>query len=108
MSTAQQNFPSLNTTLRQEFISGSIFGGGGAKTSKQSMQQYLPMMSHELKKLRLRISDYIKSPVLDSVCLKLWNVMLLVQYEELLLELIDVKSELPLDFEVYQVISPLF
>jgi hypothetical protein len=30
----------------------------------------------------------------------------LVQYEEILLQLIDNKSELPLSFEVYQMITP--
>jgi hypothetical protein len=30
----------------------------------------MPVLSQEMKKLRLRISDYIKSPILDSVCLK--------------------------------------
>jgi len=54
-----------------------------------------------MKKLRLRISDYIKSPLLDSVCLKLWNVMLHVQYEAILMQLINIKSELPLSFDVY-------
>ncbi len=29
-----------------------------------------PMLSQELKKLRLRISDYNKSPVVDAVCQK--------------------------------------
>jgi hypothetical protein len=34
--------------------------------------------------------------------------MLIVQYEEVLLDLIDNKTELPLDFEIYQMIMPLY
>ena len=37
-----------------------------------------PVLSLELKKLRLRISDYNKNPILDSVCLKIWNLMLVI------------------------------
>ena len=45
-----------------------------------------------MKKLRLRISDYIKSPILDSVCFKLWYVILLVEYEEILMKLVNLKT----------------
>lgn len=47
-----------------------------------------PLLSKEMKKLRLRISDYNQSPVLEAIGLKIWKLMLLVQYEEVLLELI--------------------
>ena len=67
-----------------------------------------PLLSKELKKLRLRISDYNKSPVLDAVCLKMWRLMLCIQYEETLMELVDLPSSLPLDLDVYQSMLPLF
>ena len=61
-----------------------------------------------MKKLRLRISDYNQSPVLEAICLKMWNLMLLVQYEEVLMELIDLPSKLPLHLDCYQSMLPLF
>ena len=42
-----------------------------------------------MKKLRLRISDYNQSPVLEAICLKIWRLMLNVQYEEVLMELVS-------------------
>lgn len=58
-------------------------------------------MSKEMKKLRLRISDYNQSPVLEAICLKMWRLMLVVQYEETLMDLIDFPSKLPLSLDVY-------
>lgn len=54
-----------------------------------------------MKKLRLRISDYNSSPVLEAICLKMWRLMLIVQYEETLMDLIDFPSKLPLNLDVY-------
>jgi hypothetical protein len=61
-----------------------------------------------MKKLRLRISDYNQSPILEAICLKMWRLMLLVQYEEVLMDLVALPSKLPLDLEVYQSMLPLF
>ena len=38
----------------------------------------------------------------------MWNLMLLVQYEETLMELVQFPSILPLDLDVYENILPLF
>ena len=59
------------------------------------------LLSKEMKKLRLRISDYNESPVLEAVCLKMWKMMLLVQYEEVLMELVSLPSKIPLDLDCY-------
>ena len=67
-----------------------------------------PLLSKEMKKLRLRISDYNQAPMLEAICLKMWRKMLLVQYEETLMDLIDFPAKLPLSLEVYQAILPLF
>ena len=61
-----------------------------------------------MKKLRLRISDYNQSPVLEAICLKIWRLMLLVQYEEVLMEIVSLPSKLPLDLDCYQSMLPLF
>lgn len=58
--------------------------------------------------MRLRISDYNSQPNLEAVVLKIWRLMLNVQYEEVLMELIQFPSKLPLDFECYQCLLPLF
>ena len=61
-----------------------------------------------MKKLRLRISDYNQSPVLEAICLKIWKLMLMVQYEEVLMDLVQFPSKLPLDIDCYQGMLPLF
>lgn len=67
-----------------------------------------PLLSQELKKLRLRISDYNRSPVLEAVAHKIWRLMLLVQYEEVLLALVPLPSKLPLALDCYQTLLPVF
>ena len=67
-----------------------------------------PLLSKEMKKLRLRISDYNQSPVLEAIGLKIWKLMLLVQYEEVLLELVSLPSKVPLNLDCYQSMLPLF
>jgi hypothetical protein len=62
----------------------------------------------ELKKLRLRISDYLKSPIIDQVFTKLWKLTLLVQYEEILLDLVKYPCVLSIDISVYEACLPLF
>ena len=66
------------------------------------------LLSKEMKKLRLRISDYNQSPILEAICLKMWRLMLHIQYEEILMELIPLPSKLPIDLELYQAILPLY
>lgn len=67
-----------------------------------------PLLSQELKKLRLRISDYNRSPVLEAIAHKIWKLMLVVQYEEVLLALVPLPSKLPLSLDCYQALIPLF
>lgn len=76
--------------------------------ARHSMHDEGPLLSQELKKLRLRISDYNRSPVLEAVAHKIWRLMLLVQYEEVLLALIPLPSKLPLSLDCYQSLLPLF
>ena len=66
------------------------------------------LLTSEIKKLRLRISDYNQSPLLDAICLKMWKLMLVIQYEEILLELVDQITKLPLDMELYEALIPLY
>ena len=57
--------------------------------------------------MRLRISDYIQSPTLESICLKIWWLMLLQQYEEVLMDAV-MPAKLPLGLTCYQACMPLF
>ena len=76
--------------------------------ARRSMHDEGPLLSQELKKLRLRISDYNRSPILEAVALKIWRLMLVIQYEEVLLALVPLPSKLPLSLECYQALLPLF
>lgn len=73
-----------------------------------SQEDVVPVLSQELKKLRLRISDYTKSQVVDSVCQKIWRLMITTQYEETLLSLVPHYSVLPINIHLYSVITPMF
>jgi len=95
------NSPTSNGQLNTN-PSGQLYpytAGSGDGQSEESAQ---PILSLELKKLRLRISDYNKNPILDSICLKIWNLLLIIQYEEILMELVHHPASLPLDLDIYE------
>ena len=53
-------------------------------SSWQSMQAELStgdMLSSEIKKIRLRISDYYRSVILEPILFKLWKLMIDVQFD---------------------------
>ena len=60
------------------------------------------MLSSEVKKIRLRISDYYRSNVIEPILLKIWKLMLEVQYERTLLKAVSNVSHIPLATEIYE------
>ena len=74
--------------------------------------------SQELKKLRLRISDFSNALPVDAICqkvsedysskLQIWRLVIPVQYDEILMELVQHPCALPIDSELYFAISALF
>jgi len=66
------------------------------------------MLSSEIKKIRLRISDFYRSPVIEPILYKIWKLMVEVQFEKLLLKGVSHLSHIPLAIEVYERIMPLF
>ena len=47
-----------------------------SKRSMLSDQSTADMLSSEIKKIRLRISDYYRSNVIEPIMLKLWKLLL--------------------------------
>ena len=90
----------FSTSNNEQHLHTSNFGGPSFQENQLVMDGG-SLLSKEMKKLRLRISDYNESPVLEAVCLKMWKMMLLVQYEEVLLELVTLPSKIPLDLDCY-------
>jgi hypothetical protein len=80
LSPAHQKLASLNNqsydTLMHEDLHDNNFGNSGNSVQNSGSidpfspagNESAPMLSQELKKLRLRISDYNKSQVVDAVC----------------------------------------
>lgn len=66
------------------------------------------MLAQEIKKIRLRISDYYRSSVLEPIFFKLWKLMVNVQYEKALMEAVSHASHIPLAIEVYEAIMPIY
>ena len=53
----------------ESFMAGSHF-------NDVSDQQTADMLSSEIKKIRLRISDYYRSAVIEPILFKLWKLMI--------------------------------
>lgn len=66
------------------------------------------MLSSEIKKIRLRISDYYRSVILEPILFKLWKLMIDVQFDQILLQAVSHVSHIPLAVEVYEVIMPIY
>ena len=66
-----------------------------------SDQQTADMLSSEIKKIRLRISDYYRSAVIEPILFKLWKLMIQVQYSKTLLKAVSHLSHIPIATEVY-------
>jgi hypothetical protein len=66
------------------------------------------LLSSEIKKIRLRVSDYYRNSILEPIFFKLWKLMLIVQYERTLLKAVSHLTLVPLAIEVYEEIMPLF
>jgi hypothetical protein len=60
------------------------------------------MLSSEIKKIRLRISDYYRSSVIEPILLKIWKLMIEIQFEKTLLKAVSNLSHIPLATEIYQ------
>ena len=66
------------------------------------------LLSSEIKKIRLRVSDYYRNSILEPIFFKLWKLMLLVQYERILLKAVKHLTLVPLAIEVYEEIMPVY
>jgi len=66
------------------------------------------MLSSEIKKIRLRISDYYRSVILEPILFKLWKLMIDVQFDKTLLQAVSHVSHIPLAVEIYEVIMPVY
>jgi hypothetical protein len=66
------------------------------------------MLSSEIKKIRLRISDYYRSAVIEPILFKLWKLMIEIQYSKTLLKAVSHLSHIPMATEVYQKIMPIY
>jgi hypothetical protein len=98
--------PSPNLNLTSYNTTSEIsFPGIGNQFSLISNND---LISSEVKMIRLRISDYFKEPVLESIIYKLWRLMLEVQYEKTLLKAVSHLGHIPIAIEVYDRIIPLF
>ena len=79
-----------------------------SKRSMLSDQSTADMLSSEIKKIRLRISDYYRSNVIEPVMLKLWKLILEVQFEKKLLKAVAHVTHIPLAIDIYEKLMPLF
>lgn len=66
------------------------------------------LITQEVKKIRLRISDFYRNPVLEPMLLKLWRLLLEVQFEKILLNAVQNRTHIPLAIEVYEQVMPVF
>ena len=73
-----------------------------------SDQSTADMLSSEIKKIRLRISDYYRSVVIEPILLKMWKLMISIQYETSLLKAIQSISHIPLATDVYERLMQIF
>lgn len=80
----------------------------GSNFDDVSEQQTADMLSSEIKKIRLRISDYYRSAVIEPILFKLWKLMIQVQYSKTLLKAVSHLSHIPIATEVYQKIMPIY
>jgi hypothetical protein len=71
-------------------------------------QSAADMLSSEIKKIRLRISDYYRSAVIEPILFKIWKLMVEVQYEKTLLKAISNLSHIPIATEIYQELMGVF
>ena len=88
------------------YVSGS-FGGTNSQTLLND-QSTADMLSSEIKKIRLRISDYYRSPILEPILFKLWKLNIFTQYEPKLLSLIQNFTNIPLAIDIYERLIPLY
>lgn len=58
--------------------------------------------------IRLKISDYYRDPLIESMLFKLWKLMIDVQYEPILLKGVAHLGHIPLATIVYERIIPVF
>lgn len=76
--------PGGHSNLQSMALSPAHEGYNPALSSFQSMQAELStgdMLSSEIKKIRLRISDYYRSVILEPILFKLWKLMIDVQFD---------------------------
>jgi len=66
------------------------------------------MLSSEIKKIRLRISDYYRSVILEPILFKLWKLMIDVQFDKTLLQAVSHVSHIQIAVEIYEVIMPVY